>query len=158
MRVISGTRGVSFSQRPFIVGAGTAIASALLMGIPTDVVPNSYFTRMTPVRPQDYVFLSITALLIGLVAASYTIPLPRSGAPAGKVTAAGLLSYLAVGCPACNKVVLLLLGTSGALTYWAPLQPLIALASILLLTTTLWFRIRALRSPCPACGETSRGA
>ncbi|WP_207943473.1 hypothetical protein [Actinomadura sp. KC345] len=33
----------------------------------------------------------------------------------------------------CNEAVLLLLGTSGALTIWAPLQPVVALLSIALL-------------------------
>ena len=37
---------------------------------------------------------------------------------------AQLLAFLAVGCPLCNKVVVLLLGASGALTYFEPIQPL----------------------------------
>ncbi len=32
----------------------------------------------------------------------------------------GLLSALAIGCPVCNKAVVLLLGSAGALTVWAP--------------------------------------
>ncbi|GAA3974020.1 hypothetical protein GCM10023085_65620 [Actinomadura viridis] len=44
-----------------------------------------------------------------------------------------MLSLLAVGCPVCNKVVLVLLGTSGALTVWAPLQPWLGALSVGLL-------------------------
>ncbi len=135
--------------RAAVAGLLAAIGTALVVGIPTDVIPNDYFARMTPVRPQDYVFLVLTAALTGLVAASYTVPTPGCGVATGKVTTAGLLGFLAVGCPVCNKLVLLLLGTSGAFAYWAPMQPVIGLASVLLLAATLGLRMRALRSGCP---------
>jgi len=38
---------------------------------------------------------------------------------------ASVLATFAIGCPICNKLVVALLGVSGALTCWAPLQPLI---------------------------------
>lgn len=58
-------------------------------------------------------------------------------------TVAGLLGYLAVGCPVCNKVVVLALGTSGAMTWFAPLQPVLALASVVLLLVALRSRLQA---------------
>ncbi|MEZ5295782.1 MAG: hypothetical protein R2697_05770 [Ilumatobacteraceae bacterium] len=45
----------------------------------------------------------------------------------------GLISFFAVGCPTCNKVVLLALGTTGALDWFAPAQPILAVLSIVLL-------------------------
>lgn len=45
----------------------------------------------------------------------------------------GLLSYFAIGCPVCNKLVVLALGSSGAISWFAPLQPLLAVASVGLL-------------------------
>ena len=68
----------------------------------------------------------------------------RNGSTVG--TIAGLGAFLAIGCPVCNKLALVLLGTSGALTIWAPLQPIIGLASLLLLAGTLAWRLRARRS------------
>ncbi|WP_326771093.1 hypothetical protein OG978_44555 (plasmid) [Streptomyces sp. NBC_01591] len=53
--------------------------------------------------------------------------------------------------PVCNKVVLLLLGASGALSYWAPLQPLVALASAALLAEAALRRLSAqVACPVPA--------
>jgi hypothetical protein len=46
----------------------------------------------------------------------------------------------------CNKLALVLLGTSGALTIWAPLQPVIGAASLLLLAGTLAWRFRLRRT------------
>lgn len=63
-------------------------------------------------------------------------------------TIAGLLGYLAVGCPVCNKVVVLALGTSGAMTWFAPLQPVLALASVVLLLVALRSRLQA-QQACP---------
>ncbi|WP_447138808.1 hypothetical protein [Micromonospora sp. LZ34] len=51
----------------------------------------------------------------------------------GKSAGGGLLSLLAIGCHACNKLVVMLVGASCALCLWAPLQPLLAIASIVLL-------------------------
>lgn len=65
---------------------------------------------------------------------------------------AGLLanggSVLAVGCPVCNKLVVAAVGISGALNVWAPIQPVIAAASLALLGWALWRRVATLRS-CP---------
>jgi hypothetical protein len=40
-----------------------------------------------------------------------------------------LLSFFSVGCPVCNKVVVLLLGVGGAMTLFNPLRPFLGLAS-----------------------------
>ncbi|HUG14707.1 MAG TPA: hypothetical protein VMM78_06770 [Thermomicrobiales bacterium] len=123
-----------------LLGAGFI---TLAIGIPTDVIPNSYFTRMTPVRAQDYVMLAVTALLGGVLAATYALPrLNACSIEQGKTTVGGVLSFLAVGCPTCNKAVVLLLGTSGATRYFEPLQPLLAGLSFGLLGLAIWLRLR----------------
>jgi hypothetical protein len=59
-----------------------------------------------------------------------------------KVGGAGaLFSFLAVGCPVCNKLVLIALGYSGAIQYFAPVQPYLAAAGILLLAYALRKRL-----------------
>lgn len=124
----------------FLFGVGTFLA----VGIPTAVFPNQWFRRMTPTRPQDYVFLTATALLAATIGATYASQsvCPR---PQGRLTAGGVLSFLAVGCPICNKIVVLLLGVSGALNYFAPIQPVLGLASVTLLSFTLLLWLRAIR-------------
>lgn len=118
-------------------------ATVLLIGIPTAVLPNPLFTRMTPTRPIDLVLLSVTALLAGALAATYAWP-ARCPLPERQLTAGAVLNFLAVGCPTCNKLVLLLLGTSGALQWFQPIQPVLGLLGILLLGWALLLRLRAL--------------
>ena len=112
--------------RATIYGLAGAIFTLLAIGIPTDVIPNPIFTRMLPVRPQDYVFLIVTALLGGLLAASYALPQANvCSTQQGKTTLGGFLSFFAIGCPTCNKLVVLLLGSSGAVRLcwdWAELR------------------------------------
>jgi hypothetical protein len=59
-------------------------------------------------------------------------------------------TFLAIGCPVCNKIALVLLGTGGAMTVFAPIQPFIGAASLMLLAGTLaWrFRLRARGGAC----------
>ncbi|HEX5164011.1 MAG TPA: hypothetical protein VFV93_01340 [Thermomicrobiales bacterium] len=142
-----------YLPRALVYGAVGAAFAALTIGIPTDVIPNGFFTRMTPVRVQDYVFLIVTAILAGILAASYALPQTRAcSIEQGRATLGGLLSFLAIGCPTCNKVIVLLLGTSGALNIFEPLQPLLALASFALLVLAIWIRWRPVVQQAAAVG------
>ena len=129
-----------------VAAAGlAAVTFALAVGIPTSVVPTSLYTRMTPVAWWNYGVWGTTAVLGGLVVATY-IRRPEDRTPRNGVAAAsggGLLAAFAVGCPVCNKVVVAALGVSGALTIWAPLQPVIAVASIGVLGWALRSRLRS---------------
>lgn len=58
-------------------------------------------------------------------------------------------TFFAVGCPVCNKLVLLALGYSGALQYFAPMQPFLAGLAVILLAWALVVRVRREHS-CPA--------
>ncbi len=124
-----------------------AITAALLIGLPTATIENPWFARMTPVRPQDYIILAVTAALSGLLAGTFAAQPAASGGQS-RVLAGGSLSLLAVGCPVCNKLVVLLLGASGAMTFFAPLQLYLGLASLALLAWTLRLRVRALVGSC----------
>ncbi len=131
--------------RVLAFGVAGGMFAALAIGLPTDVVSNPWFTRMMPVRPQDYAFLSIAVLLSMVLAASYALPRARACATQqGKAAGGGILSVFAVGCPVCNKAVLMLLGTSGAFTHFEPVQPLIGGLSLILLAIAVYMRWKPL--------------
>jgi hypothetical protein len=123
------------------------VAAALLIGVPTGVVETSFYTRMTPVRWWDYPVWATSAALVGLVAATYVrqpAAAASAGVPdrAGRTLGAGVLSAFAVGCPICNKLVVALIGVSGALNVWAPLQPVLAVIALAVLAAALAVRLR----------------
>ena len=137
----------------FLVGG---IVTGLVLGVPTDVIPNPWFGRMTPVEDYAVPVLVATCVLSGLLVATWlgveaSVCPVRAGRTAG--TAGGVLTWLAIGCPVCNKLVLLALGTSGALTWFAPLQPWLAAASVALLAGALAWRVRALTVSQAVAGQ-----
>ena len=131
-------------------GLGAAGLYGLVVGIPTDMIRNPWFTRMLAPTAWSYLFWILPAVLVGLLAASYAWPRAAACPVASRVGAGGILSYLAVGCPICNKVVVGLLGTSGAISYFRPAQPLIGAGATLLLAYALWLRTAGLRRAAPA--------
>lgn len=147
----AGLRG--WPARRWLVAGGAAVVFALAAGISTDVIPNPLANRVEPVTWWSYPTLAVTAVLGGLVFATYV----RSAAQpvaTGKTTGGGLLSALAIGCPVCNKLVVLAFGTPGAMRLWAPLQPILAVASLILLGGALRTRLAAERA-CPQLSATA---
>jgi len=87
--------------------------------------------------------LAVSAVLAGLLAATYVnAPATVGDAETRRGAAGGLLTFFAVGCPVCNKVVLVALGSAGAMTWFEPVQPFLQLAAIGLLAWALDTRIR----------------
>ncbi len=130
--------------------ASAGFIAAIAVGIPTDVIDTPYFTRMLSTRWWDYLTLAAIAVLS---AAWFGLRRPRANQ--GRADAPGVVgllgSALAVGCPICNKAVVALLGVSGALTIWAPIQPLLAAASVAILFTALIVRWRGIRCDNGTC-------
>ncbi|KMO73476.1 hypothetical protein MCHLDSM_03822 [Mycolicibacterium chlorophenolicum] len=140
------------------VGLAAALGIAVAIGVPSALLPNSFFVRMTPAPWWSYAAWAVTAVLSGALIATYVhaaSATPRAPSRAG--FAATLGSMLAVGCPVCNKLVIAALGVSGALQVWAPLQPVLAVASLTLLGWALWRRLSTLRS-CPVGSSPAAAA
>ena len=135
----------SWPARRWLAAASVAVLTALATGIPTDIVPNPVFSRMTDITWWSYPVWVATALLAGLVAATYVRD-PAFGEDfAPKVAGVGgFLSFLAVGCPTCNKAAVLALGASGATTYFGPVQPFLGIVGLALLAAALVWRLRGL--------------
>lgn len=145
----------TWPARRWLVAAAAAALAALVIGVPTGIVETSIYTRMTPVLWWNYPVWAASALLAGLTAATYVHAGTPAAAPdrGARTLGATLLSTFAVGCPICNKLVVALIGVSGALSVWAPLQPILGVASVGLLAAGLFVRLRgavACRVPAPS--------
>lgn len=156
-RLTAGFASIAgWPARRWVVAVAAAACAALLTGVPTGIVQTTFYTRMTPVTWWDYPVWAISSVLVGLTAATYIRGRSNvvSTAPDQKPRTVGytVLSVFAVGCPICNKLVVALLGVSGALTYFAPIQPIIGVATIALLATGLAVRLRG----AVACTMPSR--
>lgn len=140
--------------------AGIGLVAAVILAIPADIINTSIFHRPVPPRSIDYPIWIITSLLIGLVLAIRTDAvveqrsLPESAKSLEpnnistleeklqtRTLMSGFASFLAIGCPVCNQVVVALVGTSGALAWWSPVQPVIGFGAIAVLLFSLRKRL-----------------
>jgi hypothetical protein len=150
------------------------MVTLLVLGLATAIIPNPVFGRQIPPEPFAMQVWLLSAPLMGLVMATYMVPArpiavtinsgPKDTAktePGARAidedarggtlgTIGGIGVFLAIGCPVCNKIALVLLGTSGALSVYAPVQPWIGTASLILLVVTAGWRLR-LRARGGAC-------
>ncbi len=136
-----------FGPKGWIAAGVGAIGASLALGVPSAMFDNPFFIRMIPVRAEDYVIWIVTSILLGLVLGTFAISSVKGNE--SKALGGGILTYLAVGCPICNKLVILFLGISGALAYFEPVQLYMGIGSVILLGWTLLLRARSVTGVCP---------
>ena len=155
---------LTWHPRRWIAAATVALGSFLLLGLTTAVIPNPVFGRS--IAPTDWALevLIVTSVLAGLLFGTYV----RNDAGGSEVTPdernarrgsiGGLLAYLAIGCPVCNKVVLIALGSTGAVQYFAPVQPYLGAVGIGLMGWALVVRLNREAACAVAPAVTSEDA
>lgn len=142
--------------RRWLTAALSAIGTVAVIGVPTVLIPNPVFGREVAPTWWAWPVLAGTAVLAGLLAATYVrLPEAERATAAKAGLAGGILSYLAVGCPVCNKLALLALGYTGALQWFAPIQPWLAVAGLGLLGYALHRRLNG-EIACPAPIDRTR--
>lgn len=156
----------TWTSRQVIVAAAVALAFGVLLGLATVLIPNPLFTREIPPVWWNYPVWILTSAFSGMLSATYvrgvraSEPAPTESVDIGqndenqarRVSRIGMagafLAWFAVGCPVCNKFALLALGYSGAITWFAPFQPVLAVAALLLTGAALVVRLRG-QAACP---------
>lgn len=165
-----------WGARRIVVAIAAAGASVLVIGLSTVLIPNSFFSRDIPPEWWDYPVWILMSVLLGLLIATYVrepgaqvassrgnkqvVDADAEAVDGEEVddrserrgrnfgTVGGMLGWFAVGCPVCNKIALLVLGYTGALTYFAPLQPVLAVLGVILLLAAVIVRLKGQYS-CP---------
>ena len=125
------------------MAVSVAVLTYFVIALPTAVVDNPVFGREIGVTSWSVTVIVISSILTGLLTATYVKNDFSDENPRQlKIGGTGaLLSYFAVGCPVCNKLALIALGYSGAIQYFAPIQPYLAVAGIALLAYSLRMRL-----------------
>ena len=146
-----------WSPRRWWAALAFGVGIALIIALPTAVIPNPIFGRAIEVTWWSYPTVILSGILGGLLMASYvrepataqseddseSVPTDELKDPALRWgTIGGFVSFFAVGCPVCNKLILIALGTTGAVNWFAPIQPFLALISILFMVWALDMRLK----------------
>lgn len=166
-----------WTARQVLAAIAAAVVVAVVIGVATVLIPNPVFGREIPPMSWNYPVWLATSALSGMLIATYVRPqsAPDAHASAGALAdgtaegtvedaeerrtsrmgmAGGILAWFAVGCPVCNKLALVALGYSGALTWFAPMQPFLALGALILSGVALVWRLRG-QVACPVRPEPS---
>lgn len=149
----------TWPSRRWVVALVATTAFVLVVAIPTDLIDTPLFGREIPPTWWAWPSLLVSSVLGGLLTATYvrapSQPDRSSSRRGGWV--GGLLTYFAVGCPVCNKLVLVALGSAGAITWFEPVQPLLQGVAVLVLLWALRSRLLGeLSCPTTLSGDLSR--
>lgn len=161
-----------WTPRQIFAATLATIVVGVVIGIATVLIPNSLFTREIPPVWWNYPVWIVTSVMSGILIATYvrlygraaSVDLGASDAEESVLMPAsadreerrtgrfaltgGMLAWFAVGCPVCNKIALLALGYTGALTWFAPLQPFLAGGALILTAVAMVWRLRG-QVACP---------
>jgi len=122
-----------------VPGIAWSILLFIIFGIVTVLIPNRYFIRMTSVTALDYAFLLLTSVLTGFYISLHSFQKKHNDLACDAAAAGGWLGgFLGFGCPICNKILVLVLGVAGVLTFIEPYRPLIGLTGVIFMGLALY--------------------
>ncbi|MBN9434344.1 MAG: hypothetical protein J0I45_18085 [Bosea sp.] len=123
-------------------GVLIAVGSFVFLGTVAALWQNPFFIRMTPTSGFEIGLLALQAILLGVY---ISIPVPACAVKLASV--GGIVNYVGIACPICNKLLLALFGASTLLTYLEPVRIYFAVGGVLLMsiaTTVRWRKGRSL--------------
>ena len=119
------------------IARGVTVATAMFAALGTAAAlwENPLFMRMTPTGGFE-----ITALLLQSLLAGLYVGLPtRCGVRTAG--AGGVIGFLGIACPVCNKILMILFGSTLLLEYYEPARLYLALGGVALLAIAIWLKL-----------------
>jgi hypothetical protein len=123
-----------------VMGSATTLGSFIALGTVAALWDNPFFVRMTPVSGFETAALAILSLLLGVYVA-----IRRPLCSVKTAGTGGVLGFIGIACPVCNKILLLLFGGDLLLTYFEPVRIYVAAAGVLIAAAAVareWTLIR----------------
>lgn len=125
-----------------LIGLAAGLIFFVASGMVTLLLPNQFFTRMTPITSLDYVFLVSSSTLLGAYAGVHYYKKNTIKECDAVATAGGIGSFFAFACPICNKLLVFLFGATALMGYFEPYKPLLGFVSNGFLAGTLYWRFK----------------
>ncbi len=120
------------SPRRWLKGAAVTLLAFGGLGTVSALWTNPLFTRMTLAGGREIGWLGALSALFGLYMA-----IRRPACADRTAGAGGVLGFLGIACPVCNKILLLLFGGELLLTYFEPVRLYVAAAGTAILAVAV---------------------
>ena len=111
----------------YLGGAVFATSTFVVLGTVSALWENPFFIRMTPVDGWETGLLALLSILSG----AYVV-IRRPFCSNKSVGFGGVLGFLGVACPVCNKILLFAFGSEILLTYFEPVRIYVAALGVVL--------------------------
>lgn len=115
------------SARRILTGILVAILGFGLLGTVAVLWENPLFVRMTPVDGWEVSLLALLSVLGGVYTAIRRPFCSNTAAGTG-----GILGFVGIACPVCNKILLLVFGSELLLTYFEPIRIHVAAIGVII--------------------------
>jgi hypothetical protein len=130
-------------------GAGVGMVMFAGLGTTAALWENPLFMRMTPTGGFEVLLLVLLSALTGLY-----VGLPQTACGKRTAGAGGIIGFLGIACPVCNKILVLLFGSALLLEYYEPARLYLALGGVALLAVAIWLKLT--RHGCVEVGTPTR--
>ena len=117
---------------------GVGVAAAMFAGLGTVAAlwENPLFMRMTPTGGFEIALLLLLSVLAGVY-----VGLPQAECAKRTAGTGGVIGFLGIACPVCNKILMLLFGSTLLLEYYEPARLYLALGGVVLLLIAVWLKL-----------------
>ena len=129
-------------------GVAAALVSFLLLGTVSALWENPIFFRMVPADETEIVLLGALSALLGVYVA-----VRRPSCSVGTAGTGGVLGFIGVACPICNKLLMLVFGADILLAYFEPIRIYVAVAGVLIMTAAVWTQVAKRRNGVQVVGD-----
>ena len=134
-------------NRYILIGLVVGVLAFLVFGTITALIPTGFFSRMFKPEPLDYIFLSLTSILLGAYVSLHLYGKEKSSkkeecALVGG-TIAGVFSF---SCPLCNVILVSLFGVAFVSTYLKPAGSVLGVIGVLVLSAAVYMKVRDIRN------------
>lgn len=127
------TLSIGFGGREALRTVAITAATFLVLGTVSALWANPLFMRMTPTTGFEIALLVAQSVLAGLY-----LGVSGPACAAKAAGAGGVLGFLGVACPVCNKLLVLAFGPTLLLEYFEPIRLYVGVAGVALLGYALW--------------------
>ena len=131
-------------------GVVVAMVMFIALGTVAALWENPLFMRMTPTGGFEIALLLLLSVLTGLY-----VGMPQTECGKRAAGTGGIIGFLGIACPVCNKILVLLFGSTLLLEYYEPARLYLALGGTALLALAI--RLKLTRRGCVDARQNSPG-